>query len=58
MAGDVVPEKAGRGIIDIRLVVFERVLVGDRALEVVGAFLAAVGDLPGFFVVIAGDGGG
>ena len=58
MAGDVVPEEAGAGIIDIGLVVLEGKLVGDRALEVIGALFAAVGDLPGFFVVVAGDGGG
>ena len=57
MAGEVVPEKAGAGIVDIGLVVVEGKFIGDCALEVVGAFFAAVGDLPGFFVVVAGDGG-
>ena len=55
---DVVPEKAGGRIVDIRLIVIERIFIGDRALEIVGALLAAIGDLPGFFVVVAGDGGG
>src|ERR1700683_1095927 len=57
VAGEVVPKEAGPGIVDIGLIVFERIFVGDGAPEVVGAFVAAVGDLPGFFVVVAGNGG-
>ncbi len=58
VVGDVVPEKAGGGIVDIGLIVFERKFVGDGALEIIGSLFAAIGDLPGFFVVVAGDGGG
>src|ERR1700683_5053648 len=57
VAGEVVPKEAGPGIVDIGLIVFERIFVGDGAPEVVGAFVAAGGDLPGFFVVVAGNGG-
>ena len=53
----VVPKIPGRGIVHVWFVQIERVLVSDLALVVVGAFLAAVGDLPCLFVVIAGDGG-
>ena len=37
---------------------FEWIFVGDRALEIVGALVAAIADRPGFLVVVAGGGGG
>src|ERR1700733_6292896 len=58
VAGDVIPKIAGGRIIDIGLVVIEGVFIGDRALEVVGTLFAAVGNLPGLLIVIAGDGRG
>src|SRR4029077_68381 len=58
MVGEVVPKKSGGGIVNVGLIVFERNLFGDAATEVIGAFVAAVGDLPGLFVVVAGDGRG
>src|SRR2546428_949180 len=58
VAGDVIPEKPGGRIIDIRQVVVEHVLVSHRAPEIVGALFAAIIDLPGLLVVVTGDGGG
>src|ERR1017187_9028580 len=36
----------------------QRILIGHRTLEIIRSLLATVGDLPGLFVVIAGDGRG
>ena len=55
MLGDVVPKKAGRGIVNVGLLVVKRIFIGDRALEVVGPLLAAIGDLPGFLVIVRGN---
>ena len=58
VASDVVPKKTSGGIVNIGLVMIEGKFIGNRTLEVIGSLLAAVGDLPGLFVVIAGNGGG
>ena len=57
MAGEIVPEVAGAGSVHIGFTLLQRKFIGDRALVIVGAFLAAIGDLPGLLVVVAGDGG-
>ena len=56
MVGDVVPEKSSRGIVHIWFSKFQGIFIGYGTLVVVNALLAAIGDLPGFLVVIACDG--
>ena len=58
VAREIVPEKAGGRIVNVGLIVLQRIFVGDLALEIVGAFLAAIGDLPGLLVVVGSDRGG
>ena len=48
---------AGGRIVDIRLAQFQRKFVGDCALKIIDALLAAIADLPGLLVVVASDGG-
>ena len=55
MAGDVVPEKASRGVVYVRFANFQGIFVGYRALIVIYSFFATISDLPGLFVVIASD---
>src|SRR6478672_1870593 len=57
IACEVVPDKAGGGIVDVGHVAVEGKLVSHLSLKIVGALFAAVGDLPGFLVVIGRDGG-
>src|ERR1700733_12804394 len=55
IARQIVPQKASRRVVDVRLIVFQRIFVGDLALEIVCAFLATIGDLPCLLVVIGSD---
>src|SRR5579862_121177 len=55
VASHVVPQKTGRWIVDVGLVMIKWKLAGNRALKIVGSFFATIGDLPGFLVVIARD---
>src|SRR6266496_4840138 len=55
IASQVVPEKSGGGIVDVGLVVFQRILVRDLPLEIIGAFFSAIGDRPGLLVVVRSD---
>src|SRR5579859_601081 len=55
ITSEVVPENSCARIVHVGLIVVERKFFGDLALKVVGALLAAVGDLPCFFVVVGGD---
>src|SRR5271157_3921232 len=56
--GQVPPEIAGRRIIYVGNAEVHRDNVTHGPLEVVTALLAAIDDLPGFLVVVAGDGRG
>src|SRR5262249_6897560 len=58
IAREVIADKSGHGIIHIGNVVVDRILVGIQSLEVVGALLAAISDLPGLLVVVGRDRGG
>ena len=49
---EIVPDEPSARIVHIGLIVFQRKFVGNLALKIVGAFFTAVGNLPGFFVVI------
>src|SRR5580700_3874907 len=55
IASKVVPQKAGCGIVYVRHVEIERKLVGHLSLKIVGAFFAAISDLPGFLVVVGSN---
>src|SRR4029077_3000830 len=55
IACEVIPKKASGRIVDIGLIMLQRIFVGYLALKIVRAFLSAVGDGPGFLVVVAGD---
>src|ERR1700744_4673312 len=52
MACQIVPKEAGAGVVDIRLIVLQRVFVGILTLKIVRSLVAPVGDLPRLFVVI------
>src|ERR1700688_227448 len=58
IASEVVPEKSGGRIVNVGLIVVEREFVGHLTLKIVGALLAAIGDLPGLLVVVGRDCGG
>src|SRR5439155_4488636 len=55
VASNVIPEKASRGVVYIGFANFQRIFVGYRALIVIYSFFATISDLPGFFVVVAGN---
>src|ERR1700756_3638087 len=55
VAREIVPEKSGVRIVDVGLIVFQRIFIGHLTLEVVSALLAAISDLPSLFVVVGGD---
>src|SRR5579862_2230872 len=57
VARNVVPDKAGGGIVNIGLVLVKRVLIGNRSAEIIRTFLAAISDLPRVLVIVAGNGG-
>ena len=57
IAREIVPEISRGRIVDVGLIVLERIFVRVLSLEIVGALLAAIGDLPGLLVVVGGDGG-
>src|SRR5580692_4687988 len=52
VAREVIPEETGGRIVDVGLIVLQRKFVGNLTLKIVSALLAAVGDLPGLFVVV------
>ena len=58
MPRQVAPEIAGRRIVHVGNAEIQRDDVTHAALEVVAALLAAIVDLPGLLVVVAGDGRG
>src|SRR5215469_1046485 len=55
IARQIVPEETGGGIVHVGNVVVERKLVSVLSLKIVGAFFAAVRDLPRLLVIIGGD---
>ncbi len=57
MAREVVPDVTRGGRVDVGLAQLQRKFIGHRTLVVVGALLAAVDDLPGLLVVVAGNRG-
>src|SRR5579872_51553 len=52
VASEIVPKKTRCRIVDVGHVVIERKVVRNLTLKIVGALLAAVGDLPGLLVVV------
>src|ERR1700730_3174555 len=48
----IIPQKTGCGIVDVRDSLFQRKLLGHAPSGVVGPFFAAIGDGPGLLVVI------
>src|SRR5581483_4419004 len=57
MTGEIVPDEAGAGSIDVGFAQFERNLIGDGSPVIVSMLFPAISDLPGLLVVVAGDGG-
>src|SRR5690348_1708047 len=55
--GNIAPQEAGAGVIDIGLAVVHGIFIGHGALVIVGALFSAIRNLPGALVVVAGDGG-
>jgi len=53
----IVPDETSPGGVDVGFPEFQREFVGDCAAVIVGVLFAAISDLPGLLVVIAGDGG-
>src|SRR5258708_25636504 len=51
----IIPEKTCRGIVDVGLIMFQRIFVRNLPLKIVSALFSAIGDLPRFLVVVAGD---
>src|SRR5581483_4267804 len=58
IARQVVPEKSGARIVNVRHVVVERKFVRDLPLKVIGTLFTAIGNRPHFLVVVGGDGSG
>src|SRR5208283_3754403 len=56
-AGEVVPEEAGGGVVDVGDSLLKGEFFGHAAAEVVGALLVAIAGGPGFLVVVGGGGG-
>ena len=56
MTGEIVPKIASAGSIDVGLALFERKFIGHGATVIVSVLLAAISDLPGLLVVVAGNG--
>ena len=55
VACHVAPQISSPGLINVRFVVLQWIFIGDHAFKIVSALAAAIGDLPRFLVVVAGN---
>src|ERR1700686_32888 len=57
-AGEVVPEKARSGVVNVGDSLLERILFGHASAGVVGTLFTAIADGPRLLVVVGGGGSG
>src|SRR5882724_2877664 len=55
VTGEVIPYVTGGGGIHVGFAEFQRKFIGHRALVVINALVAAIANLPGFLVIVAGN---